>query len=643
MTRLAPDLFDRRFDDLVENGRSRLPGLAPAWTDHNAHDPGITLMELLAWVTEAQLYALARMRRDERASYAAVLGLPPRGPRSASGLIWPDRNPRSPAVAAAESFVIEREAEVRIADTDRPLYFPAYRTLWIAGQIVSVQTQRADGSVIDHTTTNARGEVAFLPFGPSAGPGDVLRLAFHCTGHDGLFPTQPAGAEDPCLVLGVRVDTKLQHQVPLAAQSGMTRIPYSVTMIAEGRRTGLEIVADSTNGFLRTGVCVLRLSPVSACPPHFSLEFRAQAGFPRPPRVLRIEPNVLPIEQARRIDREVHPGTGLPDQRLTLDVPGLRFGDGADIEVEVAGASSFGRWEPCERLADAGPHDRVYEVDTARAAIAFGNGINGATPPAGALVYVSYGVSDGAAGNVAAGKSWVVRGVRGVFGVNRDPIVGGADAFGDADRRREARRRVQQDHPLVTPADIQAAALALADLEVARAFVVPPPGGGSRPDIVTLVAMRARTPDVDGSEPESGRWLAAVARRLSLRVMLGSRLVVRAPKYVDFTVRVRVEATATRDPDAISGDIRRTIEQQLVLADATGRLKVREFGVGVSRRDIAAWIRRVPGVRRVAEVALVDDQGRDVDRLEVPQRGLPRIDLVGSRIEAVRAVQGRST
>ena len=60
MKQLAPDLFNRRFQDLVEIGRAKLPSLAPDWTDHNAHDPGITLMELLAWVAEAQLYSLAR-------------------------------------------------------------------------------------------------------------------------------------------------------------------------------------------------------------------------------------------------------------------------------------------------------------------------------------------------------------------------------------------------------------------------------------------------------------------------------------------------------------------------------------------------------------------------------------------------------
>ena len=53
MSKLAPDLFQKRFQHLMEIGRAQLPSLAPEWTDHNAHDPGITLMELLAWKTEA--------------------------------------------------------------------------------------------------------------------------------------------------------------------------------------------------------------------------------------------------------------------------------------------------------------------------------------------------------------------------------------------------------------------------------------------------------------------------------------------------------------------------------------------------------------------------------------------------------------
>ncbi len=47
MSGLAPNLFQRRFQDFMQIGRARLPSLSPEWTDHNAHDPGITLMGAL--------------------------------------------------------------------------------------------------------------------------------------------------------------------------------------------------------------------------------------------------------------------------------------------------------------------------------------------------------------------------------------------------------------------------------------------------------------------------------------------------------------------------------------------------------------------------------------------------------------------
>ena len=106
MSRLAPNMFDRRYADLVELGRSVLPSSAPAWTDYNAHDPGITLIELLAWVAEAQIYSLSKSRRDERRSYARLMGVTPHGTRPASGLIWPAGvaiNPRNHEVYAIDS------------------------------------------------------------------------------------------------------------------------------------------------------------------------------------------------------------------------------------------------------------------------------------------------------------------------------------------------------------------------------------------------------------------------------------------------------------------------------------------------------------------------------------------------------------
>ena len=54
-------LDDQRYEDIVAEAKGRLPWLCPAWTDHNAHDPGITILELMAWYKEMQQYQMDRL------------------------------------------------------------------------------------------------------------------------------------------------------------------------------------------------------------------------------------------------------------------------------------------------------------------------------------------------------------------------------------------------------------------------------------------------------------------------------------------------------------------------------------------------------------------------------------------------------
>ena len=49
-------LDDERFEEIVEKARKMIPNLSPDWTDYNYHDPGITIIELLAWLKELQQF-----------------------------------------------------------------------------------------------------------------------------------------------------------------------------------------------------------------------------------------------------------------------------------------------------------------------------------------------------------------------------------------------------------------------------------------------------------------------------------------------------------------------------------------------------------------------------------------------------------
>src|SRR3954454_397692 len=79
-----PDLDTRSWADLVEEARAMIPRYAPRWTDHNVHDPGITLIELLAWLVEQDVYRLNRVPDTHRRKFLALMGESARGPIAAT-------------------------------------------------------------------------------------------------------------------------------------------------------------------------------------------------------------------------------------------------------------------------------------------------------------------------------------------------------------------------------------------------------------------------------------------------------------------------------------------------------------------------------------------------------------------------------
>ncbi|SEL12187.1 hypothetical protein [Nitrosovibrio tenuis] len=80
---LTTGLDDRTFDDLVGEAINLLPTLAPEWTNHNPSDPGITLVELLAYFTEILVYRLGRITPATRLQFLKLLGGP-----NWEGLTW---------------------------------------------------------------------------------------------------------------------------------------------------------------------------------------------------------------------------------------------------------------------------------------------------------------------------------------------------------------------------------------------------------------------------------------------------------------------------------------------------------------------------------------------------------------------------
>jgi hypothetical protein len=72
----VPTLDDRRFDDLVEEARALIPAYQPDWTDHNESDPGITLLELFAWLAEMLIYRADQVPERQLRAFLRLLNGP---------------------------------------------------------------------------------------------------------------------------------------------------------------------------------------------------------------------------------------------------------------------------------------------------------------------------------------------------------------------------------------------------------------------------------------------------------------------------------------------------------------------------------------------------------------------------------------
>src|SRR5215213_3034699 len=82
-----PVLDDRTFDDLVAEVLARIPGHAPEYRHPRLGDPGRTLIDLFAWLTDTLLYRVNLIPERQRLAFLRLLGQPMRPASAATGAV----------------------------------------------------------------------------------------------------------------------------------------------------------------------------------------------------------------------------------------------------------------------------------------------------------------------------------------------------------------------------------------------------------------------------------------------------------------------------------------------------------------------------------------------------------------------------
>lgn len=82
-----PKIDERRYQDLVDEALTRIPVHNPEWTNFNQSDPGVTLIELFAFMTESLLYRANLIPERNRLKFLHLLGIPLNPATSARGIV----------------------------------------------------------------------------------------------------------------------------------------------------------------------------------------------------------------------------------------------------------------------------------------------------------------------------------------------------------------------------------------------------------------------------------------------------------------------------------------------------------------------------------------------------------------------------
>ncbi|MBL6975481.1 MAG: putative baseplate assembly protein [Deltaproteobacteria bacterium] len=189
----TPKLDDRTFDDIVDEAIRLIPQYCPEWTNFNPSDPGVTLIELFAWMMEMVLYRLNRVPDKNYLAFLNLLGIglkPPQPARTVLTFHMSDKGdhvvvPRGTTVATRPSsdgkiISFETDSDVLVVNNSIGKCFSQYGKAF-SDHSALLETPTPEGMDPFAGTVNAE---RYLYLGDpglsSLSEGSSLRVRFRC-------------------------------------------------------------------------------------------------------------------------------------------------------------------------------------------------------------------------------------------------------------------------------------------------------------------------------------------------------------------------------------------------------------------------------------------------------------------------------
>ncbi|SDI18706.1 putative baseplate assembly protein [Actinokineospora alba] len=634
----TPNLDDRSFQDLVDEAKRMVMRRCPEWTDHNVSDPGVTLIETFAYMTDQLLYRLNRIPDRHYVKFLDLLGLRilPPTPARAPVTFWLS----TPAQTSLSIPAGTQVGTVR-TENDEAIVFALRDDLDIRPcELRFVRTQEAGGQETVNRTQRMETNVAFGAFGDEPGVGDVLLLGLseavpNCAvrlDFTGAAKGVGVNPKHPPLVWEAWTGTQWTECLVTLDETGGLNASGSIIvhLPAEHR---ISVVDEDRAGWLRARVV----------PP-----LEGQPSYSASPSVEGLSACTVggtgeAINAEIVVNEVLGEAEGVAGQVLSLSARPALAGV-VDAVVEVSGDDGWTQWRAVDNFAMSGPTDRHVVLDSFAGEVLFGpvvrnpdGGVShhGAVPPKGAIVRIrEYAIGGGARGNVGTGEIQTLKSsIPFVAAVeNLAPAQGGVDGETLDEAKSRGPLLLRTRDRAVTAEDYEVfardAAPELARVRCLTAGEADVAAGAVK---VLVVPAAARTDDrirFADLVPTTA-VLDRIASRLDEVRLIGTRVLVEPPRYRGVTVvarliarprvavdRVREEATAAlyRFLDPLPGGG----------PDGTGW----PFGRPVLSGDVYAVLQHVRGLELVEDVRLftanpvTGERGAETGRVDVEPNSL---------------------
>jgi predicted phage baseplate assembly protein len=633
MTLPAPNLDDRRFQELVDEAKKYVMRHCPDWTDHNVSDPGITMIETFAYMTDGLYYRLNQVPDRLYIRFLELIGLKllPATPARCGVTFWLSSPAQTPIVIPVGT----RTGTLR-TEVDEPVVFATTDDLAIVPcATAEIATQgcsdpgRSEAKRINRTEALKFGR-PFPAFSPVPAAGDSLLVAL-----TEAVPRCAVMLQFVCTIEGVGVDP--------------TKPPLVWEAWDGAAWTPCDVGSDETGGLNRNGAVVVHVPETHV---QASLD-GISAGWLRarvvPPEEDQPEYTSSPMIHGltaatvggtvTSVHADVVAGEVLG---MSEGVPGQRFPVGrapmvagpAPTVVEVSSNGEWLQWNEVPHFAASGPEDRHVSIDHVGGEVQFGPLVRqadgtarqyGAVPLPGATVRLrSYAIGGGSRGNVGRGTIRTLKSsIPYVSAVeNRYPAVAGIEAETIEEAKERGPIFLRTRSRAVTAEDFEQLTRQAAP-EVARVRCVGatngPDAGGVRVLIVPAAPMERGIIRFEDLEP-SADVLRRIAEQLDRVRLIGTRVTIEPPAYQPVTVVAMLRAAPNVSPVRIRDEATERLGRYFNPICGGPHGDGWPWGRPVQAGDAFGVLQGLPGVDLVEEVLLFGANLATRERGEPTQR-----------------------